>query len=60
MFYADTIGLATIHDRIAAFHRELGPRWKPAPLLVRLAHEGSSFREFDAMPKAIETPASRS
>ncbi len=60
MFYADTIGLATIHDRIAAFYRELGPRWKPAPLLVRLAHEGSTFREFDAMPKAIATPASRS
>jgi 3-hydroxyacyl-CoA dehydrogenase len=60
MFYADTIGLADIHDRIAAFHRELGPRWKPAPLLARLAREGSSFREFDARPKAIETPASRS
>jgi 3-hydroxyacyl-CoA dehydrogenase len=60
MFYADTIGLADIHDRIAAFHRELGPRWKPAPLLARLARERSSFREFDARPKAIETPASRS
>ena len=60
MFYADTMGLATIHDRIAAFHRELGPRWKPAPLLARLAQEGSTFREFDARPKAIETPASQS
>ena len=59
MFYADTIGLATSHDRITAFHRELGPRWKPAPLLARLAHEGSTFREFDAMRKAVETPASR-
>ena len=52
--------LRTIHDRIAAFHRELGPRWKPAPLLARLAREGSTFREFDAAPKAIATPASRS
>jgi 3-hydroxyacyl-CoA dehydrogenase len=60
MFYADTIGLAAVHDRIAAFHRELGPRWKPAPLLARLAREGSTFRQFDAMPKAIETPASQS
>jgi len=60
MFYADTIGLAAVHDRIAAFHRELGPRWKPAPLLARLAREGSTFRQFDAMPKAIEAPASQS
>jgi 3-hydroxyacyl-CoA dehydrogenase len=60
MFYADTIGLANIHDRIAAFHRELGSRWKPASLLARLAQGGSTFREFDARPKAIETPASRS
>ena len=52
MFYADPIGLATIHDRVTAFHRELGQRWEPAPLLARLAHEGSTFREFDAMRKA--------
>ena len=31
-----------------AFHRELGQRWAPAPLLERLAREGSTFREFDA------------
>ena len=60
MFYADTIGLAHIHDRIAAFHRELGPRWKPAPLLARLAREGSTFRQFDATPKVNAAPASRS
>ena len=60
MFYADTIGLAAIHDRIAAFHRELGPRWKPAPLLARLAREGSTFRQFDAEPKRTAAPASRS
>jgi 3-hydroxyacyl-CoA dehydrogenase len=60
MFYADTVGLRRIHDRIATFHRDLGPRWKPAPLLERLAHEGATFRQFDGMPKPIETPASRS
>jgi 3-hydroxyacyl-CoA dehydrogenase len=60
MFYADTVGLRRIYDRIAAFHRDLGPRWKPAPLIERLAHEGSTFRQFDAMPRPIETPASRS
>jgi 3-hydroxyacyl-CoA dehydrogenase len=59
MFFADATGLAEIHDRIAAFHRELGPRWTPAPLLARLAREGSTFRELDAMPKTIEAPAGR-
>jgi 3-hydroxyacyl-CoA dehydrogenase len=48
MFYADRVGLATIHDRIAAFHRQFGDRWAPAPLLARLAREGSTFREWDA------------
>jgi 3-hydroxyacyl-CoA dehydrogenase len=48
MFYADRVGLREIHDRIAAFHRELGPRWAPAPLLARLAREGRTFRELDA------------
>jgi 3-hydroxyacyl-CoA dehydrogenase len=48
MFYADRVGLATIHDRVAAFHRAHGQRWAPAPLLARLAREGSSFREWDA------------
>jgi len=48
MFYADRVGLARVHDRIATLHRELGPRWAPAPLLSRLAAEGSTFRAFDA------------
>jgi 3-hydroxyacyl-CoA dehydrogenase len=48
MFHADAVGLPRIHDRVAAFHRELGPRWEPAPLLSRLAQEGSTFREYDA------------
>jgi 3-hydroxyacyl-CoA dehydrogenase len=48
MFYADTVGLRRIYDRISQFERELGARWKPAPLLRRLATEGKSFREYDA------------
>ena len=48
MFAADRIGLARIRDRIAAFHAEFGKRWRPAPLLERLADAGSTFREWDA------------
>ncbi len=47
MFYADTLGLARVYDRVAQFHRDYGKRWTPAPLLERLAREGSSFREYD-------------
>jgi 3-hydroxyacyl-CoA dehydrogenase len=47
MFYADRVGLAKIYERVSAFHRELGQRWEPAPLLARLAREGSTFKAFD-------------
>jgi 3-hydroxyacyl-CoA dehydrogenase len=48
MFYADQVGLRHVYHRVAALHHELGQRWMPAPLLERLAREGSSFREYDA------------
>ena len=40
MFYADRVGLDKIADRVRQFHRDLGPRWAPAPLLERLARDG--------------------
>ena len=48
MFHADTVGLPKILERVAAFHRDLGERWKPAPLLERLVKEGRTFRDYDA------------
>jgi 3-hydroxyacyl-CoA dehydrogenase len=47
MFYADRVGLARICDRVTALHREHGERWRPAPLLERLARDGKTFRELD-------------
>lgn len=47
MFHADRTGLAAIHARVAAFERELGARWAPAPLLARLAASGGTFRALD-------------
>jgi 3-hydroxyacyl-CoA dehydrogenase len=47
MFHADLVGLPVIHERIAAFHREHGERWAPAPLLSRLAATGGTFRDHD-------------
>ena len=52
MFYADRVGLDRIYRRVSEFHRELGQRWAPAPLLERLAREGRTFRELDAGVRA--------
>ena len=47
MWYADTIGLKKVYDRISDFHRRHGDIWAPAPLLARLAEQGQSFADFD-------------
>jgi 3-hydroxyacyl-CoA dehydrogenase len=46
MWYADTIGLRNVYERICNFHREHGELWEPAPLLKHLAQEGKTFAEF--------------
>jgi 3-hydroxyacyl-CoA dehydrogenase len=47
MWYADTMGLRHVHDRLVHFAEELGPLWTPAPLLRTLAAEGRTFADFD-------------
>jgi len=53
MWYADTVGLKKIYDRILEFQRQHGEWWEPAPLLKRLAEEGGTFAGFDASREAI-------
>jgi 3-hydroxyacyl-CoA dehydrogenase len=44
MFYADTVGLDKVLNRIETFQKGYqGSVWKPAPLLVKLAKEGKTF-----------------
>jgi 3-hydroxyacyl-CoA dehydrogenase len=43
MFWADSIGLKVLRDRMLDFQREHGDQWKPAPLLNRLADQGKTF-----------------
>jgi 3-hydroxyacyl-CoA dehydrogenase len=43
MFYADTIGLQTVLDRVHRYRNQLGAYWLPAPLLERLAASGQDF-----------------
>jgi 3-hydroxyacyl-CoA dehydrogenase len=48
MWYADTVGLKNIYERIEQFHQQHGELWDPAPLLKRLAKGGGNFAGFDA------------
>jgi 3-hydroxyacyl-CoA dehydrogenase len=43
MFWADSIGLKVLRDRMLGFQREHGDQWKPAPLLNQLADQGKTF-----------------
>ena len=47
MWYADTVGLKRVYDRVREFHQQFGDVWEPAPLLQRLAAAGSTFAEWD-------------
>jgi 3-hydroxyacyl-CoA dehydrogenase len=48
MFYADTVGLKKICDKVCEFREQHGARWEPAPLLKRLAEQDKTFTSFDA------------
>ncbi|HLK32217.1 MAG TPA: 3-hydroxyacyl-CoA dehydrogenase NAD-binding domain-containing protein [Terriglobales bacterium] len=52
MWYADTVGLDKVHQRICDFHRQHGEHWEPAPLLKRLAEEGGKFADF-RVPRGV-------
>ncbi|HKV04844.1 MAG TPA: 3-hydroxyacyl-CoA dehydrogenase NAD-binding domain-containing protein [Candidatus Acidoferrales bacterium] len=48
MWYAETVGLRKVYDRVCEFHKQHGPLWEPAPLLKQLAEQGKSFASVDA------------
>lgn len=52
MWYADTVGLRRVYDRICEFERQHGELWTPAPLLKRLAESGRTFASFIRGPGA--------
>jgi 3-hydroxyacyl-CoA dehydrogenase len=47
MFHADTLGLPHVLDRIRHWNAKFPGYWTPSKLIERLAHEDSSFVEFD-------------
>ena len=47
MWFADTVGLREVYDRVCEFHRQHGEIWEPAPLLKQLAEQGGTFAGFN-------------
>lgn len=44
LFWADSVGLKTIYEKVSQLHKETGDDvWKPAALLEKLANEGKGF-----------------
>jgi 3-hydroxyacyl-CoA dehydrogenase len=53
MWYADTVGLPKVYQRISEFQQQHGELWSPAPLLKHLAEAGKTFAEFDHEQVAV-------
>jgi 3-hydroxyacyl-CoA dehydrogenase len=47
MWYADTVGLPQVLERIRGFEAQHGNAWKPSELLVRLAESRRTFADHD-------------
>src|SRR5439155_24845365 len=47
MWYADTVGLKSVYERVRRFEEQHGDLWAPAPLLRRLAESGKTFADLD-------------
>ena len=45
MFYAETVGLATVLSRVHEYRARFGDYWEPAPLLEKLVAENRGFYE---------------
>ena len=43
MFYADSVGLKQVYNRVCTFSSQDPASWQPAPLLQKLAEEGGTF-----------------
>ena len=47
MWYANTVGLKKVYDRVCEFHEQHGDLWEPSALLKTLAEQGKTFADFD-------------
>lgn len=47
MFYADTLGLKHVVERLEHYHERLGHYWEPSGLIQKLAARNGRFQEWD-------------
>jgi 3-hydroxyacyl-CoA dehydrogenase len=47
MWFADSVGLKKVYERVCEFHRQHGELWEPAPLLRDLAVRDKHFADFE-------------
>jgi 3-hydroxyacyl-CoA dehydrogenase len=46
MWYADEIGVKNVYETVVRFQKDLGPHWKPSPLLERVALSGGTIAAY--------------
>jgi 3-hydroxyacyl-CoA dehydrogenase len=59
MFYADTLGLPKVAQRIHHYQERLGHYWRPSALIDRLAEANSCFRDWDDATSGSRKPVPR-
>ena len=59
MFYADTVGLATVLSRVQEYRQRFGDYWRPAPLLEHLVWAGRSFHDREGGQSSPQSPAAK-
>ncbi len=52
MWYADTVGLKKVFEKVQEFEKAHGSLWAPSPLLKQLAESGRTFADFDKTKEA--------
>ena len=52
MWYADTVGLTNVYNRVIEFYKQHGELWEPAPLLGQLAAQGKTFADYSREQRA--------
>ena len=57
MWYADTVGVGKVYERVCELYRHHGSLWEPAPLLKRLAEQHKTFASLDEERTKAMRPA---
>ena len=59
MWYADTVGLKNVYERVREFEQQHGELWTPAPLLEQLAAGGKTFAGYARTAEEVPAKGAR-